>query len=81
VIYLAAEYGGITVNTQSRSILTVLVFGAGTDYALLLVARYREELRRHHDRHEAMAERCTGPVRPSSPAPARSCSACCACCG
>jgi RND superfamily putative drug exporter len=56
VIYLAAEYGGVTVNTQSRSILTVLVFGAGTDYALLLVARYREELRRHHDRHEAMAE-------------------------
>lgn len=35
--------------------LTVLVFGAGTDYALLLVARYREELRRHDDRHEAMA--------------------------
>jgi len=33
----------------------VLVFGAGTDYALLLVARYREELRRHEDRHEAMA--------------------------
>jgi len=33
----------------------VLVFGAGTDYALLLVARYREELRRHVDRHEAMA--------------------------
>jgi RND superfamily putative drug exporter len=31
------------------------VFGAGTDYALLLVARYREELRRHADRHEAMA--------------------------
>jgi putative drug exporter of the RND superfamily len=33
----------------------VLVFGAGTDYALLLTARYREELRRHEDRHEAMA--------------------------
>ena len=31
------------------------MFGAGTDYALLLVARYREELRRHTDRHEAMA--------------------------
>jgi putative drug exporter of the RND superfamily len=43
------------VNAQSAGILTVLVFGAGTDYALLLVARYREELRRHEDRHEAMA--------------------------
>ena len=31
------------------------MFGAGTDYALLLVARYREELRKHGDRHEAMA--------------------------
>src|SRR3989337_1280410 len=35
--------------------MTILVFGAGTDYALLLIARYREELRRHADRHEAMA--------------------------
>ena len=35
--------------------MTVLVIGAGTDYALLLIARYREELRRHEDRHEAMA--------------------------
>ncbi len=55
VIYFAAKYGGLTVNGQSQGILTVLVFGAGTDYALLLVARYREELRRHEDRHEAMA--------------------------
>ena len=55
VVYLLAEYGGLTVNAQSSGILTVLVFGAGTDYALLLVARYREELRRHEDRHEAMA--------------------------
>ncbi len=31
------------------------MLGAGTDYALLLVARYREELRRHEDKHEAMA--------------------------
>jgi putative drug exporter of the RND superfamily len=55
VIYLLAEHAGLVVNAQSAGILTVLVFGAGTDYALLLVARYREELRRHDDRHEAMA--------------------------
>jgi len=55
VVYLLAKYAGVTVNGQSSGILTVLVFGAGTDYALLLVARYREELRRHDDRHEAMA--------------------------
>jgi RND superfamily putative drug exporter len=55
VIYLLASRAGLTVNAQSAGILTVLVFGAGTDYALLLVARYREELRRHEDRHEAMA--------------------------
>jgi putative drug exporter of the RND superfamily len=56
VIYLLARYADLTVNAQSASILTVLVVGAGTDYALLLVARYREELRLHADRHEAMTE-------------------------
>jgi putative drug exporter of the RND superfamily len=55
VIYLLAKNAGLTVNAQTAFILTVLVFGAGTDYALLLTARYREELRRHADRHEAMA--------------------------
>ena len=55
VIYLLARHAGLVVNAESAGILTVLVFGAGTDYALLLVARYREELRRHADRHEAMA--------------------------
>jgi RND superfamily putative drug exporter len=55
VIYLLADNAGLSVNGQSAGILTVLVFGAGTDYALLLVARYREELRRHENRHEAMA--------------------------
>jgi putative drug exporter of the RND superfamily len=55
VIYLLAKHADLTVNGQSAGILTVLVFGAGTDYALLLVARYREELHRHEDRHEAMA--------------------------
>ena len=54
-IYFLATKADLTVNAQSAGILTVLVFGAGTDYALLLVARYREELRRHEDRHDAMA--------------------------
>jgi putative drug exporter of the RND superfamily len=55
VIYLLARHGGLTINGDSQFLLTVLIFGAGTDYALLLIARYREELRRHEDRHEAMA--------------------------
>src|SRR6478735_9235475 len=54
-VYLLAKYADLTVNGQSQAILSILVIGAGTDYALLLVARYREELRRHEDRHEAMA--------------------------
>ena len=63
VVYVLTQHG-LTVNGQSGGILVVLVLGAGTDYALLLVARYREELRRHEDRHEAMAEalRRAGPA-------------------
>jgi RND superfamily putative drug exporter len=55
LVYLLAKYADLTVNGQSQAILSILVIGAGTDYALLLVARYREELRRHEDRHDAMA--------------------------
>jgi RND superfamily putative drug exporter len=55
LIYFLAKYADLTVNGQSQAIVSILVLGAGTDYALLLVARYREELRRHEDRHEAMA--------------------------
>lgn len=55
LLYLLAKNTGLTVNGQTQFIVTVLVIGAGTDYALLLIARYREELRRHEDRHEAMA--------------------------
>src|SRR5512142_549301 len=55
VIYLLAAHAGLTVTAQSAAILDVLVIGASTDYALLIVARYREELRRHDRRHPAMA--------------------------
>ncbi len=55
---------GVTINGQSSSIMSVLVLGAGTDYALLIVARYREELHRTTDRHAAMraAMRSAGPA-------------------
>jgi putative drug exporter of the RND superfamily len=61
--YFLAE-AGVTINGQTSGILSVLVFGVGTDYALLLVARYREELRRHEDKHEAvqLALRRAGPA-------------------
>ena len=64
VIYLLAVHAGLVVNAQSAGILDVLVFGASTDYALLITARYREELRRHDRRHPAMAEalRRAGPA-------------------
>ena len=60
--YLIAD-AGVTVTGQSGGILPVLVFGAGTDYALLW-CRFREELRRHEDKHDAtrVALRRTGPV-------------------
>ncbi|WP_244809030.1 MULTISPECIES: MMPL family transporter [unclassified Streptomyces] len=54
-IYVLAKHAGLTVSADGAGILTILVFGATTDYSLLLIARYREELGRHSDRHEAMA--------------------------
>ena len=64
VVAALAEPLGVTVDASISGILSVLVFGAGTNYALLLVARYREELLVRHDRHEAMrtAVRSAGPA-------------------
>ena len=53
VAYFFAK-NGLTLNGQSTGIMSVLVFGAGTDYALLLVSRYREELRRNESKFEAI---------------------------
>ncbi|MWJ35771.1 MMPL family transporter [Clavibacter michiganensis] len=54
VVTALADPLGITIDASIGGILSVLVFGAGTNYALLLVARYREELTRQEDRHAAM---------------------------
>ncbi|MFF5171724.1 MMPL family transporter [Micromonospora sp. NPDC000089] len=53
-VYFLAKNDVIKLNGQAQGILTVLVFGAGTDYALLLIARYREELHRHERPWDAM---------------------------
>jgi putative drug exporter of the RND superfamily len=63
LVYLYAN-AGATVSSNATGILVVLMFGLGTDYCLLLLSRYREELRRHEDKHEAMARA----VRRSGPA-------------
>ena len=54
IVYLLAKNDIIDVDGQSQGILSVLVIGAATDYALLLIARYREELHHHEDRFDAM---------------------------
>jgi RND superfamily putative drug exporter len=55
-----AAFFNLAADGSVTGILSVLVFGAGTNYALLLIARYREELLKFEDRHEAMARALKG---------------------
>ncbi len=64
VIYELAKHNVITLDGQSQGILSVLVLGAATDYALLLIARYREELHNYEHRVDAMKVAWRGVVEP-----------------
>ncbi|HSP36712.1 MAG TPA: MMPL family transporter [Frankiaceae bacterium] len=64
LVYALAKSGTITLNGQSQGILSVLVFGAGTDYALLIISRYREELHVFPRRRDAMASALRGAAPP-----------------
>ncbi len=64
IVYLLAKADIIDVDGQSQGILSVLVIGAATDYALLLIARYREELHHHENRFDAMRSAYKGVWEP-----------------
>ncbi len=54
VVYFLAKHNIVTLNGQSQGILSILAIGAATDYSLLLVSRYREQLQHTTDRWEAI---------------------------
>ena len=64
IVYYLAREEIIDLNGQTQGILDVLVLGAATDYALLLIARYREELHHHQSRFDAMRIALRGVVEP-----------------
>ena len=64
LVYVLADNDVLVLNGQSQGILTVLVFGAGTDYSLLLVSRYREELHHHREHIDAIRRAIRGTVEP-----------------
>ncbi|HEX7188828.1 MAG TPA: MMPL family transporter [Actinomycetes bacterium] len=64
VVYLLADAGALTVDGQSQGILSVLVLGAGTDYALLLISRFKEELHREDSWSVAMRSALQGAIPP-----------------
>ncbi|SDI07857.1 putative drug exporter of the RND superfamily [Actinokineospora alba] len=63
-VYLLAKNDVLDLNGQSQGILFILVFGAATDYALLLVSRFREELRDTDDRHRAIRTSLRSTIEP-----------------
>lgn len=63
-VYFLADAGALELNGQSQGILFILVFGAATDYALLFVARLREELRDTPDRVRAVARAWRATIEP-----------------
>jgi RND superfamily putative drug exporter len=64
VVYLIAKAGALTVDGQSQGILSVLVLGASTDYALLLISRFKEELHREDSWTVAMRRAWRGAAAP-----------------
>ena len=64
VVYLVAKTGALTVDGQSQGILSVLVLGASTDYALLLISRFKEGLHREDSWSVAMREALRGSFPP-----------------
>ena len=64
VVYLLADAGILTVDGQSQGILPVLVLGASTDYALLLISRFKEELHREDSWTVAMRGALKGAFPP-----------------
>src|SRR3954470_10321190 len=59
-VYLLVKGFGIVINSQNSALLTILVFGVGTDYALLLISRYREALHHHENVRVAMVHALRG---------------------
>jgi RND superfamily putative drug exporter len=66
VVYQVADAGWITVSGQSQGILSILVVGAATDYALLLVSRYKEELHVHESSWVALKRAWRATIEPIS---------------
>ena len=62
VVYLLADSDVLTVDGQSQGILSVLVLGASTDYALLLISRFKEELHREDSWTVAMRTALRGSI-------------------